>query len=85
MMLCKADFDDLFAGKAREGPAGVGNGTLARWEDDGGLVADRPTGVIVAANTETRPALPNPAAALFWLALANANTMLGRYRRMTGR
>ncbi|TYB83324.1 hypothetical protein [Maritimibacter fusiformis] len=85
MMLCKADFDELFPGLAGDRAVATGDDMLARWEDDGGQVPDRPTGVIAAANAETRPAAPVPAAAFFLLAMMNANRMMGTYRQMTGR
>ena len=51
MMLCKADFDEIFscgqkrtdAAKSASGPAYPGNACLARWEDDGGRVLPYPS------------------------------------------
>lgn len=85
MMLCKADFDDLFPGLRRDKDRGPETEMLARWEDDGGLVPDRPTGVIAAARARARADRPDPATAFFRLAMMNANAMMGTYRQMTGR
>ena len=51
MMLCKADFDEIFssgqkrtdAAKPASGPAHPDNECLARWEDDGGRVLPNPS------------------------------------------
>lgn len=85
MMLCNADFDDLFPAMTGNGAVETDHEMLARWEDDGGQVPHRPTGVIAAAKAEARSAVPDPATAFFWLAMMNANTMMGAYRQMTGR
>jgi hypothetical protein len=89
MMLSKADFEELFPDAAPDAVAarGVADAAcVAHREDDGGLVPDRPTGVVplTAPARYARYKMPDPTIAFMRLAMMNANAMLGRYRRMTG-
>lgn len=64
MMLCKADFDEIFssgqertdAARPESGPASPGAACLARWEDDGGSVLPNPSrGRARVARRDHRP------------------------------